>query len=238
MPGGLQQSPSPCPAPNPRAPAQALCQGTPTPGTTGTHLCPLPGHRQSSAVTNPSPKLPSRTTVARDEDTRLPIAAFMQMPERSGCESPMWAAARSTPGPPSTPPRDPAPLQNTSAPRGMNPGVTVPGQPWESLCPTAGYKHPLHMGKLRQGGAVGNLGALAPPKQLAFRHPMEPQCKVITYQAQEEEEEEGRAISVDAKGSSGLGRQQPHPKHKATPSLPAAAAASSSSPSPLPSHVN
>lgn len=142
-------------------------------------------------------------------------------------------------GPPASPPRDPAPLQNTSAPRGMNPGVTVPGKPWESLCPTAGYKHPLHMGKLRQGGAVGNLGALAPPKQLAFRHPMEPQCKVITYQAQEEEEEEeGRAISVDAKGSSGLGGQQPHPRHKATPSLPATAAASSSSPSPLPSHVN
>lgn len=101
------------------------------------------------------------------KDARTPITACTRTLEQSGCESPTLQAPQD---PPSTLLQSPASLQNTPAPSEKNPGVTAPGQTRAALCPTAGYKHPPRVGKLRQRCEAGNLGALAPLKQLAFWH--------------------------------------------------------------------
>lgn len=164
-----------------------------------------------------------------DEGTLVLVTACVQMLELSRCKSPNPRAPQHCPAGPSTHPKHP-----------QHPALGSPGT-------TMGHEHPLLVGKWGQGCAVPNLGALAPPKHhwgIRLMHFRQPQCKTITYQAQEEEEEEGRALTVDAYGlhwsqigGTGLGGSNPipgtKPPHPSPPPLPLSAL-----PLPFPSHIN
>lgn len=156
------------PSTEPPCHGSGLTPGCPHAGDCRDTSVPLLGHRQSSAVTNPSPEPPVKDN--RGTGTRMPARRSQHVRERWSRAGANLPPRRHRRTPPSTLLQSPASLQNTPAPSEKNPGVTAPGQPWAALCPTAGYKHPPRVGKLRQRCAAGNLGALAPLKQLAFRH--------------------------------------------------------------------
>lgn len=79
---------------------------------------PLPGHRQSSAVTNPGPKSPIKDN--RGTGARTPVTAFLQMPEQSGCESHTPGAAPGTPESPQHPGLSPGWQVESAAARGSS----------------------------------------------------------------------------------------------------------------------